>query len=142
MSNVFFKKFFFHLLSCLFCVNLLVQSSRFFVRTVFQRIRIFLTSNFRFAVSFLCTTIETIFKIVLSPNGILKELFFLIFKLLFFMFFCVSQLMRFLEIFYLKTVFQRKKSNFLTFNYPFLIFFLCTTIETVTSVISCQTFFL
>ena len=66
----------FHLLSCLFCINLLVRSSRFYLRTVCQRTRNFLTSNFRFAVSFLCTTIETIFRIVLCPNDILKELFF------------------------------------------------------------------
>ena len=43
--------------------------------------------------------------------------------------------------FSVKPVFQRKKSFFLTFNYPILIFLHCTTIETVTSMISCQTFF-
>ena len=58
----------------------------FFLSTVFQKIRIFLSSNFRFAVSFLCKTIETIFRIVLCPNDILKEYFF-VFQVAFFLVF-------------------------------------------------------
>ena len=61
--QTFFYNFFYFSSSVMFFVlTYWYDLQDFFVKTVFQRIRNFLTSNFRFAVSFLCTTIETIFR--------------------------------------------------------------------------------
>ena len=137
----FFKEhifLFFQFCSCLSCARPLIRSlGIIYVKTMLHgRIRFFKSSRLVF-LSFLCTTIETIFSLVLCENDLLENFFFKFHVLFFHVFLVLAHCYNLWD-------FLCKKRSFIDFLYFFnfqlffLASFLCSTTETIFRIVLCQ----
>ena len=105
----------------------------FYVKTIFRGKKIFFKFHIWFLLSFLCTTIETIFSIVLSENDLLRNIFFIFSSFFFLCFWCKA----------IDTIFRNNscindlswKKISLIFTFCFLTFLLCITIKKIISLV-------